>query len=186
MLGRLLRPIRAGEKRLAYNDAAFAMVPEILEVTSPAFQHGEMMPLPYGGPGVGQNISPPLAWTGVPAGTAELVLILEDFSVPMPTPFVHAVAIGIAPDRAGLKEGELSDPALLAVSELALGRSSGRTIEYIGPRPIPGHGPHTYVFQLFALSRTLELAPQFGRSQVVSAMGGSVLARGRLDGTFER
>jgi Raf kinase inhibitor-like YbhB/YbcL family protein len=186
LIGRLLRPVRAGEKHLACNDPAARDAPEAITLSSPAFASSGAMPQRYAGQGVGDNVSPPLEWLGVPAAAQELVLIVEDASVPLPRPLVHVLVRGIAPNATGLPEGALSDRALLTQAALALGRNSLRRAEYAGPRPIPGHGPHTYVFQLFALDRRLALGPPFGRAQLLAAMSGHVIARGRLDGIYQR
>ena len=186
LIGRLLRPVRAGEKHLACRDPAARDALEAITVGSPAFASGGAMPQRYAGQGVGDNVSPPLDWSDVPAAAQELVLIVEDESVPLPRPLVHVLVRGIAPDATGLPEGALSDRALLAQGGLVLGRNSLRREEYAGPRPIPGHGPHNYVFQLFALDRRLALAPPFGRAQLLAAMGGHTIARGRLDGIYQR
>ena len=158
----------------------------MIALSSRAFGSGGAIPQPYAGRGVGDNVSPPLDWSGVPAAAQELVLIVEDESVPLPRPLVHVLVRDIAPDATGLPEGALSDRALLAQRALVLGTNSLRRAEYAGPRPIPGHGPHAYVFQLFALDRPLALAPPFGRAQLLAAMGGHVIARGRLDGIYQR
>lgn len=186
LIGRLLRPVRAGEKHLACNDPAAHDAPEAITLSSPGFASGGAMPQRYAGQGVGDNVSPPLDWSDVPAAAQELVLIVEDESVPLPRPLVHVLVRGIAPDATGLSEGALSDRGLLTQAALVLGTNSLRRPAYAGPRPIPGHGPHTYVFQLFALDRPLALGPPFGRAQLLAAMGGHVIARGRLDGTYQR
>jgi phosphatidylethanolamine-binding protein (PEBP) family uncharacterized protein len=52
--------------------------------------------------------------------------------------------------------------------------------------PIPPHGPHRYVFQLFALDRRLDLPAKFKLSDALAAMSGHVIGRARLEGTCER
>jgi Raf kinase inhibitor-like YbhB/YbcL family protein len=186
MIGRLLRPIRAGEHRLAYNHPAAREAADVLALHSAGFEHRGAMPTRYAGRGVGDNISPPLSWSGVPDGASELVLIVEDPSAPLPRPFVHAVVRGIPAEEGCLPERALSDPAQVATRGLVVGLTTLRRAEYAGPRPIPGHGPHTYAFQLFAVDRPLELAAPFRRAQILQAMSGTVIARGRLDGIYER
>jgi phosphatidylethanolamine-binding protein (PEBP) family uncharacterized protein len=56
----------------------------------------------------------------------------------------------------------------------------------MGPRPVRGHGPHRYVFQLFALSRPIAVGERPDRAEVLAAMRGAVIARGKLTGTYER
>jgi Raf kinase inhibitor-like YbhB/YbcL family protein len=180
MIGRVLRPVRAGQKHLAWNDPAFRDVPATLALVSPSFEPDGTIPRRYAGPGVGDNISPALSWSGVPEGTEQLVLIVEDADAPVPRPLVHVLAL-LPLGLRGLDEGALNHG-----ETATLGRNSLRSNEYAGPRPVPGHGPHTYVFQLFAIDRVLTLRPSFTRRDLLPAMTGAVLARGRLDGIYER
>ncbi len=180
MIGQLLRPVRAGEKHLAGNDPAIRAVPATLTLSSPAFRPGGAIPARYAGRGVGGNISPALSWSGVPDGTRQLVLIVEDRDAPVPRPIAHVLAV-LPADLPELAEGGLSPGDTVRLGRNSLGHSA-----YDGPRPVPGHGPHTYVFQLFALGQPLTLGPSFTRRDLLAAMRGAVLARGRLDGTYER
>jgi hypothetical protein len=84
-LGRLLGNRRAGESKLAWNQPGLD-APETITLTSPAFADGANMPVSSAGNSVGPNISPPLAWHGLPAQTAELVLIIEDPDAPSQSP----------------------------------------------------------------------------------------------------
>jgi Raf kinase inhibitor-like YbhB/YbcL family protein len=179
-LGRLLRNRRAGESKLAWNHPGLD-APETIALTSPAFVDGSEMPVSSAGKGVGLNVSPPLAWHGLPAQAAELVLIIEDPDVPLPRPVVHLALAGITPQLEGFAEGELNEGG-----PHGSGRGSFNRTGYAGPRPVPGHGPHHYVFQLYALSGRLDLLSRAKPSSIVSAINGTVLARGRLDGTYER
>lgn len=183
LIGRALRGIRAGDRRLAWNAPALAGVPEVISLASPAFPAHAAMPLRYAGAGLGDNISPPLRWSGVPAAASELVLIIEDPDAPLPRPVVHAIATGIPPSWQGLPEGALLPPA---DGPLRLGRGSFGRRGYAGPRPVLGHGVHRYVFQLVAVDRPLRLTDPAGLSAVLNALAGRALARGRLVGTFER
>jgi Raf kinase inhibitor-like YbhB/YbcL family protein len=180
-LGRLLRRAHAGEHKLLWNDLRLAAPGPALRLSSPAFEAGGRLPLRYAGVGVGENLSPPLRWSEVPAQARELVLVLEDPDAPLLSPFLHLMLFGIAPDCTGLKEGALSTIA----STGRFGINTFRRRSYAGPRALPGHGPHRYVFQLFALSRALNL-DVCTRRQVLEGAAGSVLGRGRLDVTFER
>jgi Raf kinase inhibitor-like YbhB/YbcL family protein len=181
MIGRLLRPVRAGEKHLAFQHPAVRDAPDGLVLSSRSLSPDGHFPVRCAGPGVGDNLSPALSWVGLPEGTRELVLIIEDPSAPLPRPFVHAVVVSIPPTWAGVAEGGLGDTA-----PLLLGRTSLRRREYTGPRPVPGHGPHSYAIQLFAAREALAMGSSFGRSDVLSALAGVVLAKGRLDGIYER
>jgi Raf kinase inhibitor-like YbhB/YbcL family protein len=181
LLGRLLRRVHAGEHKLLWNDPRLAAPGPALRLSSPAFEAGGRLPLRYAGVGVGENLSPPLRWSEVPAQARELVLVLEDPDAPLPWPFVHLMVFGIAPDCTELKEGALSTIA----STGRFGANTFRRRSYAGPRALPGHGPHRYVFQLFALSRAVNPDVSTRRELLEGAAGG-VLRRGRLDATFER
>ena len=91
---------------------------------------------------------PALQWTGVPADTKQLVLMMDDLDVPMPKPLMHTIAV-LEPDIGGLAEGELKP----GTTGVRLVKAFGDT--YAGPRPIPGHGPHHYRFLVFALDQTV-------------------------------
>ncbi|MEA2592751.1 MAG: hypothetical protein QOD62_2582 [Actinomycetota bacterium] len=179
-LGRLLGNRRAGESKLAWNQPGLD-APETITLTSTAFADGSEMPVSSAGKGVGPNISPPLAWHGLPARAAELVLIIEDPDAPLPKPVVHLALAGISPELGGLVEGDLNEGGRHGNGRGSFGRTG-----YAGPRPVPGHGAHRYVFQLYALSRPLDLPSGVKPNSIVAAMNGTVLARGRLDGTYER
>ncbi len=190
-LGKMLKNVHAGEKHLAWNDvlAPGYPPPAIVAVTSTSFQNETTIPMRHAGEGVGSNVSPPLAWSGVAAGAVEIVIIVEDTGAPTPRPIVHALAYGIDPKTTHIGEGRLSTGARTDTTsggEISFGKNTMGKTEYSGPRPIPSHGVHTYVFQVFALSRRLSFTDTPSRSDLVKAMKGAVIARGRLDGTYER
>jgi Raf kinase inhibitor-like YbhB/YbcL family protein len=181
MIGRLLRPFRAGERKLLWNDPRLRTSGEALELFSPAFEPGGRLPRRYAGQGVGDNCSPPLRWSEPPAGARELTLALEDPDAPLLSPFVHLLLLGLPARCTELAEGALQRPAIAG----RLGVNTFGEPAYAGPRALPGHGPHRCVFELFALSRPLDRQVST-RREFLSAAAGSVLARGRLDVVFER
>jgi hypothetical protein len=180
-MGRLLRNRRAGEATLTWNRDELA-APETIVLISHDFAPGEHMPVSSAGKGVGDNVSPELEWTGAPAATVELVLIIEDPDVPLKQPIVHLSLAGIPPRIESIAEGALDEGA----GALGTGLGSFDRVGYAGPRPIPGHGPHAYVFQLYALGEALGLPVGAKPEVIVAAMAGKVIARGRLDGIYER
>ncbi len=178
MLGKLLGAFKGHDSHLAWNRSDAA--PETLRLTSSAFADGAPMGQRHAGVGAGRNISPPLLIEGVPEGTQDLLLVMEDPDAPLPRPIVHMI-VRLPAKTHTIAEGGLNPGALVA-----FGRGSFGRIGYHGPRPIAGHGPHRYIFQLFAVSRPLNLGPKAGLADYLAAMKGRVLARGRLTGTFER
>lgn len=183
MIGHWLRQVRAGDRYLACNDPRLTDAPESILLTSPAFNETGTVPRLYAGGGVGENMSPPLEWSDVPLGTKELVLILQDPDVPLPRPVVHLIAIGISPDMQGVPEGYLKPEAS---PPFRFGRGFMGRVGYAGPRPVRGHGPHRYVFQIFAMRQHLDLPEKAGLETVIAQMADALLARGRLTGIYER
>lgn len=186
LIGQLLRGVRVGERHIAWNNPGAKDAPATLTLTSAAFTHDGAIPAAYAGAGVGDNISPPLTWGNIPAETQELVLFIEDRDVPFPRPMVHTVVYGISPQLAGLEAGDLASPATATARGVLLGKNTLGTTEYRGPRPIPGHGPHTYVFELFALNRRLSFSSPPTHAALREQLRDNTIAKGRLNGTFER
>lgn len=181
-IGRALRNRRAGQHTLVWASPEL-QAPENFGVTSPAFLHEQPIPERYRGRIFGPNISPALDWATPPAGTAELVLIVQDPDVPFGTAAIHALTVGIDPALTGIPENALSNPS--PIDELRHGKGGlGRT-GWGGPMPVPSHGPHSYVFQLFAIDSRLALPERFSLADAVRAMTGHVIGRARLDGTYE-
>ncbi|TFI57838.1 YbhB/YbcL family Raf kinase inhibitor-like protein [Sphingomonas parva] len=148
-----------------------------MQVSSPAFSAGALIPLRYSA--YGDGISPPLAWSAPPEGTRSLVLIMEDPDAVSARPFIHWLAWGIAPTLRQLPEG-VADAAPTGLRE---GRNTRGRAGYFGPRP-HGARPHHYHFQLFALDTAPALAAGSNREALLAAMKGHVLAKGDLVGLF--
>lgn len=154
-----------------------------MSLTSSAFPSEGIIPLKFAGKGVGEDISPALNWSSVPAEAVELVLVMEDPDAPLSRPFVHLIAYGIKPDTVGFAEDALSTSPS---GQFQLGRNTFGGSGYGGPRALPGHGPHRYVFQLFALNQALAFNKPPSLDALLAAMAGLVIARARLDAFFEQ
>jgi Raf kinase inhibitor-like YbhB/YbcL family protein len=181
-MGRWVRRMRASDRHLACNDPRIGATSADILLASPAFADGAAIPDRHAGVGLGENLSPPLEWSGVPAWTAELALVVQDPDAPLPRPLVHLIATGIPGNRRGVSEGYLSPSAN---QKIAFGCGSFGRIGYAGPRPVRGHDPHRYVFQIFALASRLRVAASADLRATKSAMSGFVLAHGKLTGTYE-
>jgi Raf kinase inhibitor-like YbhB/YbcL family protein len=179
LLGRLLRGIRAGAQRSPLAGSGFD-APESITVTSSAFTDGGAMPPSSAGKGVGDNTSPPLRWEGLPPATRQVVLTMDDVDVPLPRPLLHTIAV-IEPTVDGVATGALR-PSIAGVRFI---RADLGHRGYAGPRPIPGHGPHHYRFQVFAIDQPIADTVTTVKA-LLTAMSGHVLARGLLTGTYER
>jgi Raf kinase inhibitor-like YbhB/YbcL family protein len=152
-----------------------------LKITSSAFADGAASPTKY--TCEGQDLSPPLAWTGVPAGAKSLVLILDDPDAPDPKApkmtYVHWVLYDLPPDSSGLAEAIKSLPAV-AKSGLNDWKRTG----YGGP--CPPIGRHRYFFKLYALDTKLSSLVNPPKRDVVAAMQGHVLAEAQMIGTYQK
>ena len=182
-VGRALRNIRAGDDKLVSERAEFVDAPSLIVLESPAFEDGGSLPVRYTADG--DRISPPLAWRAAPEAARSLVLIVEDPDAPAPQPLTHLLAFDLPPELTELPEGLFKSPRHEGLAE-DLGRNAFHKSAYLPPDPPPGHGPHLYTFQLFALSRRLNFERAPGLAAVVDAMGGHVLAKGVLSATYER
>jgi Raf kinase inhibitor-like YbhB/YbcL family protein len=180
--GLLMRGRHAGDASLACSDAALARLPATIELRSADFAHGAAMAQRQAGEGVGGNRSPALAWTELPPQATHWLLLCEDPDVPLPRAITHALAWGPSSVNA-LPEGALNGghaPAGVTLAMNGLGR-----LGYDGPRPLPGHGPHRYVFQLYALDAVPP--PDLSREDgLLPWLHAHALARGRLDGLYQR
>jgi Raf kinase inhibitor-like YbhB/YbcL family protein len=144
-----------------------------MELTSSAFGNGESIPRRH--TCEGEDLSPPLSWSGVPEAARSLALIVDDPDAPSGT-FTHWLAWGIDPAAGGLREGEAAPLE---------GRNDFGETGYRGPCPPPGHGPHRYFFRLHALEEDPELEPGAGKDELERAVAGAAEVA-ELIGTYER
>jgi Raf kinase inhibitor-like YbhB/YbcL family protein len=154
-----------------------------LEVTSSAFENGGSIPLRYSD--YGESISPPLAWSKGPEGTAAYAVIVDDPDA-KPNLVNHWTIFNIPVGTTALPEGIPGAMSLALPENAGQGRTTRGSIGYFGPRPPPTDGPHRYHFQVFALDARLKLKPSADRATLLEAMKGHVLASGTLVGTFDR
>jgi len=182
-VGHVLHDFRAGLDKLAFNTSGLRSGMSALTVTSLAFADHASIPARYTADGEG--ISPPLQWSGVPAGAASVVLLVEDADAPMPQPLVHAIVVDLPPVDGMLTEGTLRS-AGRDEQQVHEGRNSFLMAGWLPPDPPPGHGVHRYAFQLFALGPGPSFSGAPGRDAVMEAVRERGLASGCLIGTYER
>jgi Raf kinase inhibitor-like YbhB/YbcL family protein len=148
--------------------------PVTIELTSAAFRDGGAIPAQYAREG--SDVPPPLRWSGIPAGTAELALELIDPDAPN-GPFVHWLVAGLEPSSTGI------DATSAAFVE---GRNGWGEIGYGGPRPPEGDDAHRYVFTLYALAEPSGFVKGADHMDFVDAIRGKELTSVRLTGRFAR
>jgi Raf kinase inhibitor-like YbhB/YbcL family protein len=155
----------------------------MLSLSSPALKPDQPIPERYTCDG--DDVSPPLAWSGLPAGTQSLALLIEDPDAPDPaapqTRWVHWIVYNIPATAHALAE----DAARRGLPAGALTGTNdwGRT-GYGGP--CPPIGRHRYIHRLYALNRVLPDLSAPRRAALDAAMRNHVLAEATLTGTYAR
>jgi hypothetical protein len=152
-----------------------------LALTSPAFAPGGPIPRRY--TCQGEDLSVPLAWSGLPTGTRSLALVVDDPDAPDPAApkmtWVHWVLYNIPPASPELPR---------AVKDLPPGTREGKNdwkrTGYGGP--CPPIGRHRYFHKLFALDVELPDLKEPTKAELEAAMKGHILASAELVGTYQK
>ncbi|TCG04719.1 phosphatidylethanolamine-binding protein [Paraburkholderia steynii] len=154
-----------------------------MNLTSSAFQHGHEIPQRH--TCQGGDLSPPLAWSDVPANAKSPVLIVDDPDAPDPAApkivWVHWVLYNSSPTAGGLAEsaaGVQVPPGTLA------GTNDWKRVTY--GDPCPPIGRHRYFFKLYAIDATLPDLGKPSKSALEKAMKGHVIAQAHLLGTYQK
>ena len=147
-----------------------------IKVTSTAFKDGEIIPKQYTCDG--NDISPPLTWSGAPQETKSIALICDDPDAPVGT-WVHWVMYDIPASVRELAEGAKSLPA-----GAKQGINDFRKLDYGGPCP-PG-GTHRYFFKVYALDTMLNIREGASKAELLKAMEGHIVGQGQLIGRYKR
>jgi Raf kinase inhibitor-like YbhB/YbcL family protein len=151
-----------------------------VELRSTAFGEGEMIPTPYTCDG--EDVSPPLAWVGVPDETESLTLILEDIDS-VKGVWSHWVVYDMPSSIRELPESV--SPAFPRPGGGLEGRNDFGEIGYGGPCPSDGKA-HRYVVRLYALDRRLRFTPGATREEVLESIEGHVIEEAELTGRYVR
>lgn len=152
-----------------------------MKLTSPTFTDGGKIPSLYTCDG--QNISPPLKISDIPAGAKSLVLIMDDPDIPDFAKekfhieiWDHWVVFNIPPETIEIKEGK--NP------QGVMGRNTRGNNSYGGP--CPPDKEHRYFFKLYALDTMLSLKEGASKAEVEKAMERHILEKAQLMGRYER
>lgn len=151
-----------------------------MKITSSAFENEGTIPLRY--TCEGENISPPLSWSGVPEDAKALALIVDDPDAD--GTFTHWVVYNLPISPPGLEEGaSLSDRLSEGLRE---GFNAFGEQGYGGPCPPRGDGDHRYFFRLYALDQELNFTGRVTRDQLMDAIEGKTLEEAVLMGRYAR
>jgi Raf kinase inhibitor-like YbhB/YbcL family protein len=146
-----------------------------LRIKSSAFEPLTRIPDRY--TSKGENISPPLTWTGIPANTRQLALICYDPDAPLSRGFTHWLVYGIPPSASALDAGD--------GTKFTQGINTMESMGYTGPAPPPGHGVHHYYFWLYALDTALDLPPGLDRERLLDEIAPHIIEQARSVGIYE-
>lgn len=148
--------------------------PSGMQINSPEFGEGQTIPAKY--TCRGQNISPPLNIYNVPAEAQSLALIMHDPDAVIGD-FTHWILWDIP-----------ASTQTIGASSVPVGAVQGLNgkddIGYMGPCPPGGTGVHRYMFEVYALNRTINLESGSNRAQLTQAMDGKILSSATLTGIF--
>lgn len=162
---------------------------EPFSLTSASFQDGAMLAVKNAGNNksnpncIGENVSPPLAWSNVPAGTKSLALVMVDPEGRGGLGVNHWVAYGISPAIGGFAEGEVGQLG----GKFVGGKSTQGLGYYFGPCTPPGTGMHHYTFTLIATDlEPGELPAGLTRDELMAKLAGHSKGAAGLVGLFGR
>ncbi len=147
-----------------------------LELFSTKLKQGQSIPKVYTCDG--NNISPPLSWKDVPAGTKSLVLIMEDPDAPAGT-WDHWVLYNIPPTTTSLEENLTTLP--VGASQ---GKNSWNNTSYGGP--CPPDREHRYFFKLYAVNKMLPNQSGLNKQAIEQSLKDHVLATAELMARYQR
>ena len=154
-----------------------------LTLHSTAFDHNGAIPREYTCEGV--DLSPPLAWEGVPQETQSLALIIDDPDAPDPAKprmtLVHWVLFNISPKTTDISEGAAAKGLPTGCQQ---GRNGWKRAGYGGP--CPPIGRHRYFHKLYALDSMLDNLHSPTKTELEAAMKGHILARAELVGNYQK
>ena len=171
---------------LSLGCAGAALAAEPFTLHSPAFADNEPLPAKFAGNNksnpncVGENVSPPLAWSNPPEGTKSFALMMVDPEGRGGLGVVHWVAYGIPAEVTGFAEGEVSQPSNKYVG----GKSTPGLATYFGPCTPPGDWHH-YTLTLIATDLDPKaLAAGMTRDELMAALAGHAKGAAGLIGRF--
>lgn len=161
---------------------------QVMTLSSPAWKDGAAIPAKHTQAGI--EVSPALAWDGVPEGTESFVVIMRDLDAITnlgTDTHLYWMLWNIPKEARALSE------AVPALEELGDGTRQISTAGpwYRGPAAPPSGPTHHYAFEIYAVSAKIDVppvgqTPAATESAVRAAMVGKILGKGTLVGLFKR
>ena len=164
-------PLLAGCGLLGGPPALRQIEPQVMTVTSPVFGQSDIIPGEYTCHGHAGH--PPIYWSGAPAGTKALALVVDDADAPI-TPYIYWIVLDISPTTTDIQAGPLPPGT----------RQADNSRGFVGyDAPCPIHGSHKYRFTVYAMSSKLDLGKVVSTKEAWTAIARYAIARGRLTAT---
>jgi Raf kinase inhibitor-like YbhB/YbcL family protein len=152
-----------------------------LSLTSTSYKDGGEVPQKF--TCQGGDASPQLSWSGLPAGTKSVAIVVDDPDAPDPAKpertWVHWVLYDIPPTTLSLPEGKGAPPAGARVGKNDWGKTTWGG-------PCPPIGRHRYFHKLFALDTVLGDLREPTKAQLEAAMQGHILGQAQLVATYQK
>lgn len=150
-----------------------------MEIRSDAFERGGAIPVTYSKDG--DEISPPVQWSGVPKRTRELALTFENTSEPFVQWVVHKIPADLEELPAGFRhQAEPEEPV-----RVLQGTNSQGNVGYDGPLGAKGR-KYRYALHLYALDESLDLPPRLDKPRLLRAIKGHIIDEATLHAVYER
>ena len=154
----------------------FSLPPLLMETA--AFEDGGIVPAKYAMRG--ENVQPGFTFSNAPDGTVAYAIIFHDLDVAMggnTGDVLHWIVWNIPASAGGIPEGSLPEGSVQGANVM-------RRNAYMGPGAPAGPRFHHYVFELYALSETLDIPTTSGRAELLEAMAGKTVAKAAYVGRF--
>ena len=178
--------VLAGSLALAFSSQS-ANAQAVFTITSSSFKDGQMLAKKNAGNNksnpncVGDNVSPQLSWTNVPAGTTSFALVMTD-PEGRGTGVDHWIAYGIPASVTGFAEGEVGKQT----DKFVGGKSTMNLAHYFGPCTPPNQSPHHYTFILIATDLDPKALPAgLTRLELFDKLNGHVKGSTGIIGLFK-
>jgi len=145
-----------------------------MQITSKAFQNGEIIPPKYTCDGV--DVNPPLEFSDIPKNTKSLALIVDDPDAASGD-WVHWLVWNMSATSTGISEDSVPNEAVIGTTDFGNKAYGG---------PCPGSGQHRYIFKLYALDEALKLSSFSVKKDLLEAMNGHILGQAQMVGLYAR
>ena len=152
-----------------------------LEVTSTAFQDGDMLPEKYTADGA--DISPPLTIKNINPEGETIAVIMDDPDAPVGT-FTHWMIWNIPVDKNDIPEDVPKDKKVDSLADAVQGYNDFGEVGYRGPAP--PSGVHNYHFKIYILDQKIDIPFDSSKQKLVNTLKDNLLQKTEIVAKYER